>query len=207
MRTFEPPARSRDRSAGARRPIPTLLAPLLAAALLAGCATPGAAIRSESAPGESVATRAAFAWEESGISWQGEAPKGADAEIRGIVRDAVLSALTTRGYRENAAAPDFLVSYQITVRDAGPGDICQMRNDVFGRYAFHEVEVCQVRGAPGDSRPVRKGTLIVFAVDRRNGVLLWQGVAEGSARSLAEARTRLRAAIASLFRDFPARAG
>jgi hypothetical protein len=180
--------------------------PLIVALLgLAGCAsTPP--VTTESAPGESVATRATFGWDESGISWPDDPRPGADAELVRLVHDAVGAELVHRGYREAADGAELAVSFHATVRDLPDYDFCVMRSRVIASDPGREVEVCRVYGPGRPARTYRKGTLIVFVVDRAHGVLLWQGVAEGQAQSLAEARVRLRGAVARMFRDFPARA-
>lgn len=177
--------------------------------VLAGCATPAPAVRAESAPGTSVATRATFAWAESGISWPHGAPAGVDADVRTSVRDAVVAALRDRGYVPPGAGvdPDFLVSFHVTVRDLPQAELCQLRNDVLQGVAHREVEVCRATDPSRVQSRFRQGTLIVFVVDRREGLLLWQGVAEGTASSTREAKARIRAAVARMFREFPARAG
>lgn len=174
---------------------------------LAGCAAPAPKVRTETAPATSVATRATFAWEESGISWAGEKPSGAEADVRATVRDAVVAQLERRGYAPRARDPDFLVSFHVTVRDLPPVELCQMRNDVLSAVPHREVEVCRVTDVSRLQPHYRQGTLIVFVVDRREGLLLWQGVAEGTAASAREARARIREAVDRMFRDFPARAG
>lgn len=191
------------------RPRPPSLLALGACLLLAGCATPAPTVSTESAPGTSVATRATFAWAESGISWPEDAPARVDADVRTSVRDAVVAALRDRGYVPPGAGgdPDFLVSFHVTVRDLPQTALCQLRNDVLQGVAHREVEVCRVTEPSRVPSRYRQGTLIVFVVDRREGLLLWQGVAEGTASSTREAKARIRAAVARMFSDFPARAG
>jgi hypothetical protein len=180
------------------------LAALLFAGAVAGCA--GApTVAMESAPGESVATRATFAWDESGISWPEPAPVAVDAELSALVKGAVREQLLRRGYVESAATPDFVVSFHATVRELRDGDICTMRNHVLASEPGREVEVCRVQ-AGRLGRTYRQGTLIVFVVDRSRGLLLWQGVAEDAARSVADARGVVRAAVERMFSDFPERA-
>jgi hypothetical protein len=179
-------------------------AALVAAGLLAGC-TGGPPVTTESAPGESVATRATFGWDESGISWPEPAPAAVDAELGALVKDAVREQLVRRGYVENATAPEFVVSFHATVRAMREEDFCTMRNRVLLSDPGREIEVCRVQ-AGRLGRTYRQGTLIVFVVDRSRGVLLWQGVAEDAARSVADARGVVRQAVERMFRDFPARA-
>ncbi|MCZ8131130.1 MAG: DUF4136 domain-containing protein [Steroidobacteraceae bacterium] len=173
---------------------------------LAACAGPARApdVRTEAAPGVSVASRATFAWEESGVSWQSEGPPAVAAELRALVREAVVSELVKRGYAEGGDTPDFRVGFHVTIKDLPSKDLCTVRTHVFGAYTHRDVEVCRVHDAAG-SREYRKGTLVVFVIDRETGVLLWQGVAEGTAGSPAEARSRVKAAIGRMFLDFPAR--
>ena len=177
-----------------------------AALLLAGCASAPRApeVRTEAANGVSVATRETFAWEESGVSWQSDEPTAVATELRTLVREAVVGELEKRGYAEGGETPDFRVGFHVTIKDLPSKDLCTVRSHVFGAYTQHDVEVCRVR-EPGGEREYRKGTLVVFAVDRETGVLLWQGVAEGTARSTTEARERVKAAVGRMFRDFPAR--
>lgn len=177
---------------------------------IAGCATQPAAeskVRTEIAPGTSVASRGTFAWQESGVSWPGGAPAGAEEDLRAAVREAVVAELRSRGYAARETDADFLVSFHVTVRDMPQSELCQLRNDVLSGAPGREVEVCRVTDPSRLQSNYRQGTLIVFVVDRREGLLLWQGVAEGTAASKSEARTRIRAAVAQMFRDFPARAG
>lgn len=180
------------------------LASLLTAVMLAGCAAEPA-VRTEAAPGQSVATRATFAWAESAISWPDRKPAAVDAELQALVRDAVVAQLVERGYAENAGTPEFVVSFHVTVRDLPEHEFCTLRTRVLPDDPGREVEVCRVPGTR-TSRVYREGTLIVFVVDRASGVLLWQGVAEDTARSVAEARDVIRGAVERMFSDFPARA-
>lgn len=198
------------RAAGVRAGLASFAAICCLAVAVAGCATQppsGSAVRTETAPGTSVASRGTFAWQESGISWPGGAPEGAKEDLRAAVRDAVVAELQSRGYAARDADADFLVSFHVTVRDLPHADLCHLRNDVLSGMHGREVEVCRVTDPSRLHADYRQGTLIVFVVDRREGLLLWQGVAEGTAASRREARTRIRAAIAEMFRDFPARAG
>jgi hypothetical protein len=178
---------------------------LLAATVLAACVAAPPPVRVEAAPGESVATRATFAWDESGISWPEPTPPAVDAELRALVRSAVVEELTKRGYAERADGAQFVVSFHATVRDLEEREFCMMRNRVLASDPTAEVNVCRETASRLD-RTYRKGTLVVFVVDRTRGVLLWQGVAEDSARSVAEARTRIRSAVQRMFADFPERA-
>jgi uncharacterized protein YceK len=193
-----------------RQPFPVPRAPRAAlaaaivAAALSGCAsTP--TVATEAAPGESVATRSTFAWDESGISWPEPAPTAVDAELRALVVDSVREQLVRRGYVENAAAPEFVVSVHATVREIGEQEVCTMRNRVLLSDPGREFEVCRVHSSDA-GRTYRQGTLIVFVVDRSRGVLLWQGVAEDAARTVADARGVVRQAVERMFRDFPERA-
>ena len=124
--------------------------------------------------------------------------------LRALVREAVVSELVKRGYAEGGDTPDFRVGFHVTIKDLPSKDLCTVRTHVFGAYTHRDVEVCRVHDAAG-SREYRKGTLVVFVIDRETGVLLWQGVAEGTAGSPAEARSRVKAAIGRMFLDFPAR--
>lgn len=172
---------------------------------LAACATP-APVRTESAPGDTVATRRAYAWDESRISWPEPAPVAIDAELRTVVRDAVGEQLAKRGYAENTAQPDFVVSFHATVRDLPADEFCMLRNRVIGTDPSALVKVCRIFPGARVERDVKKGTLVVFAVDRTRGVLLWQGVAEDTASTVGEARMRIRDLVGRMFGDFPERA-
>jgi hypothetical protein len=189
-----------------RSAIPLLASVLLAVATLAGCAgTPS--VRTEAAPGENVAARRAYAWDESRISWPEPAPVAIDAELRGVVRDAVAEQLASRGYTEDTATPEFVVSFHATVRDVPADEFCMIRNRVIGIEPSRLVEVCRILpGTTRVERGLKRGTLVVFVVDRARGVLLWQGVAEDTASTVPEARSRIRELVAKMFRDFPARA-
>jgi hypothetical protein len=177
---------------------------LLATAMIGGCAT-APPVRVEVAPGESVASRAAYAWDASGISWPDGPTPAIDAELRALVRTAVGEELAKRGYVERPDAPEFVVSFHATVRDLEEHEFCLMRNRVLASDPTAEVNVCREH-ASRLGRTYRQGTLVVFVVDRKKGVLLWQGIAEDSARSSAEARTRIRRAVERMFADFPRRA-
>lgn len=195
--------------AASRRSVARAALALVAALGVAGCVAPtpkAATVRTEAAPGTSVAVRGTFAWQESGISWPGAAPAGAADDVRAAVREAVVAELQSRGYAAREAEPDFLVSFHVTVRDLPQAELCQLRNDVLSNAPGREVEVCRVTDAARLHAHYRQGTLIVFVVDRREGLLLWQGVAEGTAASAREARARIRSAVAEMFREFPVHA-
>lgn len=180
------------------------IATLVAVLTLAACAsTPP--VRTESAPADSVATRRTFAWDESRISWPEPAPVAIDAELRGVVRDAVGEQLVKRGYVERASQPDFVVSFHATVRDLPANEFCMIRNRVIGTDPSALVEVCRILPGARIERDLRKGTLIVFVVDRAHGALLWQGVAEDTASTVREARERIRGVVAKMFAEFPER--
>jgi hypothetical protein len=208
-----PRARTAPAAAAARFASAALAAPVAAAALaiataLGGCATPRPApVTVETAPDRSVATAATFAWAESGISWPERPSAAVDAELRALVRDAVVAELARRGYAEAPlATADFVVSFHATVRETSDHELCFVRNRVLESDPTREVEVCRGGPATRIDRTYREGTLVVFVVDRRDGVLLWQGVADDSARTVAQARARLRGAVERLFAEFPERA-
>jgi hypothetical protein len=177
----------------------------VAALTLAACASP-APVRTERAPGETVATHRSYAWDESRISWPEPAPVAIDAELRTVVRDAIAEQLAKRGYAENAAQPDFVVSFHATVRDLPADEFCMLRNRVIGTDPTALVKVCRIFPGARVERDVKKGTLVVFAVDRARGLLLWQGVAEDTASTVGEARLRIRDVVSRMFGDFPERA-
>ena len=213
MTSCSPPSRRQARPGSRVAVRVAALVVALGALAVAGCATtplltPSTHVRTEAAPGVSVASRATFAWEESGVSWQADDPPGVAAELRSLVRTTVVDELANRGYAEAQQAPDFLVGFHATVNDLGEPRLCDFRNRVFYRDPVTEVEVCRpARGATRIPSTYRKGTLVVFVVDSATGVLLWQGLAEGTAESAAATRHSVRDALATMFREFPARSG
>lgn len=175
--------------------------------LLAGCASSGR-IDTETAPTADFSSRHTFAWQESQASYDPQ-PKPQDVEqVKAAIHEAVVTQLSQKGYSEaSSKTPDFLVSFHLVVTETAAPDLCIRRHMIFewpsARTSPDTFDVCE-RDPTMLSRPVRKGTLVVFVVDAATRSLLWQGVADQATGSRKDQIEKLRSAVERMFATFPA---
>lgn len=179
---------------------PAVLAVLAAA--LAGCATTSAPERrSMKDPGTDFAAYRTFAWRHA------LAEGGDDAPLRMLdvnIRSAVTAELVKRGYAEDAAAPQFLVTWETSVKEKVKSSPVRFGIGMgsWGGNVGGSVSM----GTPS-VKNYQEGELVVRAIDAAKNTEVWYGTVSGEVdRSKLDAEAVARA-VAVAMQDFPARPG
>jgi hypothetical protein len=91
-----------------------------------------------------------------------------DEEIRSAIKNSIIRELELKGLKEDAAAPDLLVGFNITVR-----------NDTAIIFRRTEETPIYYRPLPQDQDeiPFLRGTLILAMADRVTSQIVWQAAA------------------------------
>jgi hypothetical protein len=141
------------------------------------------------------------------FDWQ-TAPRGAAARAGGFdnpimdgrVKRAVAAALEAKGYRQEAAAPDFLVVYY-------PVRVAERSHQVHMGLGFGMGPVGVGVAAPvGDRHSEAVGSMVLEVRDSRTRTMVWKATAESAlegADSPAEADDAVHAAVAAMLQKFP----
>lgn len=129
-----------------------------------------------------------FAWLESNISYAEANDASATEVVEALIRTRVADSLAEKGYEQLASKgrPDFLVSYHVVVT----------RED-------NASQMVGLRPAANSSEALRKGTLIIYAVDAASKRLLWQSVAATMAPTTCEALRETGSVVESMLQQFP----
>lgn len=164
-----------------------------------GCAN--VAIHDEVTPGADLGSLSMFAWDGGRVETE-ERIEGARSGLEPMIEEILLEALAARGYRRDADAADFRVSFQLrieeqvfqtTLRDFDDGP----RGRLGGGGGARDVQV---------EYPYDAGTLTVELRDVRDGALLWRGWAEGAVEpgmTATERRERIRQLISRILDRLP----
>lgn len=178
----------------------------LAAAVLAGACATGPRVRSEADPSADFGQYRTWgfykpiAMEESGYStW-----------ISDRIKDDVRREMEARGYRYAENAPDLQVNFQGIVREKT--DVYSVpRSDFQYFYSYRRRAYFAVPVWYDETQVNRytEGTLTVDLVDARRNRMVWTGAAIGRVvkRTPQEKMAEVDQAIASIFADYPYRAG
>lgn len=126
-------------------------------------------------------------------------------------KSAIDAQLSARGYRRVDSDPDLLVNFSANATEKT--DVRSNPSATFG-VGYYHYRYGLYTGFPlyrNDVETVRYqvGTANVDVVDARRKQLVWEGVAEGrlTKEVMRNPEPAIRAVIADLFKDFPARAG
>jgi hypothetical protein len=126
-------------------------------------------------------------------------------------KNAIDAQLSARGYRRVDSDPDLLVNFSANATEKA--DVRSTPSATFG-VGYYHYRYGLYTGFPlyrEDVETVRYkvGTANVDVVDARRKQLVWEGVAEGrlTKEVMRNPEPAIRAVIADLFKDFPARAG
>lgn len=94
-----------------------------------------------------------------------------DLMFKSDIREAVRNSLESLGYRPDATAPDLIVNFRVFEKKT-------MLNGFEG-YGVNYWNPKEYSPESGRRVDVNAGTIILSIVDRRQGVLVWEGVASG----------------------------
>jgi hypothetical protein len=123
-----------------------------------------------------------------------------DLVLKYDLRDAVQSELNGLGYVSESIGPDLIINFRVF---ASPATL--KGSEGYGRnyWAQHEFNP-----TANKSITVEAGTIIFSIVDRREGILVWQGYASGltGASGFTTDENKLRSAVNLIFRDYGLRA-
>jgi len=158
------------------------------------------AIHDEATPGADLGSLSVFAWEGGRVESE-ERIEGARSGLEPMIEEILLEALVARGYRRDADAADFRVSFQLRIEQ-----------EVFQTTLRDFDDRPRGRLGGGGSRDVQveypydAGTLTVELRDVGEGALLWRGWAEGAVEpgvTAAERRERIRQLISRILDRLP----
>jgi hypothetical protein len=178
---------------------------MLGALLLAACAT-GPRVRTDYDPGADFGQYRSWgfykpiAMEESGYStW-----------ISDRIKDNVRREMEARGYRYTEQDPDLLVNFQGIVRER-TSVWSVPRTDYHWFYSYRRRSYFAVPFWYDETQVSQytEGTLTVDLVDAERNRMVWTGAAIGRVvqRSAQQRATEVDTAIASIFAEYPYRAG
>jgi hypothetical protein len=120
-----------------------------------------------------------------------------DLVMKADIRDAVRSEMETRGYRQDGTNPDLLVNFRVFIRPV----------NLRGYHGYGSSYWSQSEYDPSSdmtSYDVDAGTLILSMLDRKSGILVWQGFASGLSDTGEFTRNekKIREAVNLLFEDY-----
>lgn len=143
---------------------------------LAGCASDGLQVSTAFDPLTRFPRQATYVWDTAANRLPDD-PRIAQLELGPKIEEAARGALAARGYREDPAAPNYRLSYQVAV------------NTWFGGEGSHSL-----------------GTLSLQFVDGASGRRIWMGFGRAEVLvglTDEERELRLRDVMDSLLEDFP----
>ncbi|HEY9234196.1 MULTISPECIES: DUF4136 domain-containing protein [Phenylobacterium] len=197
--------------------LPTIIRKHLSLALvfgalvvLAACAGPAGRVSVLQSDTVGIRPGSTFAWKPDATPGQGD-PRVDNDIIRGRVENAIVSALTARGYRQaDPSTADLLVSYHIGLRDRTDTQVATTG----GRPPV----VCGVRGCfhgfgwgmygPPMDIDVRtinyvEGTMMLDLTDRQTGKLAWRSTSQRRVDQGDAAQATVNAIVADMVRSLP----
>lgn len=94
-----------------------------------------------------------------------------DLMFKSDIREAVRNGLENLGYRADPSAPDLIVNFRVFEK--------KTRLNGFEGYGVNYWNPKEYSPESGRRAEVSAGTIILSIVDRKQGVLVWEGVASG----------------------------
>lgn len=174
--------------------------PLAAALAIAGCATPIATVRSQTAPDASFAGYQTFGFFDELPGQQAAYTAFVDQHIK----DAIVNEMQARGYRREAGG-QLLINFHRqsqekvkVTQSAAPTGFYGYRR---GFYTWGGAAMTT------DVQSYREGTLLIDVVDGAAKKLLWQSVAVGRVTKdvLENPKAAIDEAVKQMFTEFPGR--
>jgi len=182
---------------------------VLLLALAAGCATTWQ-VDSYQAPGADITSRPTFAWTGGEVGTTAEIKPSVAAAAEQRIRQAVVTGLVQKGYKEvaDAKSATMLVSYQV----AGTRKYETPKTPRFNAPNPDDVLMTSNPQPPAASelpreRRVTEGSVIVFVDDPKTGQIIWRGAISDETRTSSSdqaIRTAEEMATA-IVQSFPAR--
>jgi len=170
------------------------------ATLLAACATtPQTEHRSEKDPSVDLAAFRSFAWRPAaGVAGAEEPMRLLDTRIQ----KAITAELVRRGYTEDAAAPDFHVTYETAVSDKVRSSPVRFGIGMgsFGGNVGGSVNM----GTPSIQN-YQEGELVVRVIDAKTNREAWYGTVSGKVDKAQLDDAAVARAVAIALQDFPPR--
>jgi hypothetical protein len=172
---------------------------LIAAALLAGCATPPPQPQSMRDPTANFAAFRTFGWAPAPAVTGGDAPlQLLDKNIRA----AIAAEMQRKGYTESQDNPDLRISYETAKADKVETNPVRIGVGVGGWGG-------NVGGSVGVSSPsVRnftEGTLVIHAIETAKNAEVWQGSISGKLTKGSVEPAAIQHVVSTAMRDFPPR--
>jgi hypothetical protein len=123
-----------------------------------------------------------------------------DLVFKSDIRDAVRNELEALGYQADQVTPDLLINFRVFEKPATLNG--------FEGYGVHYWKNDEYLPSIGDRVEVSAGTIILSIIDRREGVLVWEGIAEGlvTQGEFIKEEGKLREAVNLIFKEFGVRA-
>jgi hypothetical protein len=173
---------------------------LLAAALLAGCATQPPQPQSMRDPAANFMAYRTYGWAPR------PAPDGTDAPLALLdqnIRESIGAEMKRRGYTESQDNPDLKIAYETAKADKIENNPVRVGVGIGGWGGGN------VGGSVGVSSPsVRnftEGTLVIHAIDTAKNADVWQGSVSGKLTKGSADASAVRYAVGTAMRDFPSR--
>ncbi|WP_432822208.1 DUF4136 domain-containing protein [Trichloromonas sp.] len=113
-----------------------------------------------------------------------------------LIRRAVAEELDLKGMQARADEPDLLVKYTTRFQDAvaaTPGAL---------GYSYQWRWTGEAQGR-GQQQSYSKGTLIIDLIDRKTGILVWQGRGSGAITDERDAQGKIRTAVRDILAQYP----
>lgn len=173
---------------------------MAAASVLFACAGAGPRHDSQRDPGVDLAAYRSFAWQPALTEGMGDQPlRLLDARIR----DAIRTELTGRGYVEDEADPQLLVTYDTAVKDKVKSSPFRIGIGMgsFGSNIGGSVNV----GTPS-VKNYQEGVLTIHVIDAAAKREVWAGTVSGEVNRSSLDAAAVARAVAIALQDFPRRA-
>jgi len=173
--------------------------PLLAVALVAGCASAPPQPESMRDPGADFTAFRTFGWAPApGVNEADQPLLLLDRSIR----DAIGAEMRRRGYVEATEGPDLRIAYDTASQEKIESNPVRVGIGMgsWGGNFGGSVNV----GSPS-VRNYREGTLVIHAIDAARNAEVWQGRVSGRIGENSLEPAAVAAAVATAMHDFPAR--
>lgn len=174
---------------------------LLAAALVAGCASPPPRPETMRDPGADFAAYRTFGWATGGVNEATEAPvRLLDANLRAAISDV----MKRKGYVEAPAgtAPDLRIAFETASADKIENNPVRVGVGIgsWGGNFGGSVNM----GSPS-IRNYKEGTLVIHAIDNARNAEVWQGRVSGKITQGSLEPAAINQAVMTAMADFPVR--
>ncbi len=113
-----------------------------------------------------------------------------------LIRRAIAEEFNAKGLKAKVDEPDLLVRYTTRFQEA----VAATPGNLGYSYQWRWTQEAQGRG---QQHSYSKGTLIIDLIDRKTGVLVWQGRGSGAITDERDAQGKIRTAVKNILALYP----